>query len=61
VYDRAGYPRAAAWFKPGAASHLARLPGYLALLAAHQVPCVVVRSAAPGRITYEDPHQIIAA
>jgi hypothetical protein len=60
VYDRALYPRAAAWFKPAAAAHLARIPGYLAILAAHDVGCEVLRTTTPGRITYEDPHQIIA-
>ncbi|MEU8540374.1 hypothetical protein AB0C52_10360 [Streptomyces sp. NPDC048717] len=60
VYDPALNPGAVAWFK-GTARHLIeRVPGYLALLAAHEVPCVRVESADPGRIVYEDDVQVVA-
>ncbi|MFG2172372.1 hypothetical protein ACGFMO_13440 [Streptomyces niveus] len=43
---------------PGAV--LARVPGYLDLLAAHDVACVRLRSeVAPGRVVYEDTTQVV--
>lgn len=59
VYDRAVNPGAAAWFKASAAELIARVDGYLEILAAHGVECVPVRSSAPGRVIYEDEHQIV--
>ncbi|MZG03727.1 hypothetical protein GTW62_15855, partial [Streptomyces sp. SID5614] len=42
------------------ATHLLdRIPGYLALLAAHGVPCERLESADPGRVVYEDDVQIV--
>ncbi|MFF0769406.1 hypothetical protein ACFYUK_10965 [Nonomuraea wenchangensis] len=40
VYDRAVNPEAAAWFKASAGHLIRRVPGYLAILAAHGVECV---------------------
>lgn len=60
VYDHEANPGAAAWFKPTATHLLARLPGYLEILAAHGVECQEVRSAAPGRVIYEDAVQVVA-
>ena len=60
VYDRARHPGAAAWFRSTADDCLARIPGYLAILDAHQVPWERVESADPGRIVYADTHQVIA-
>ncbi len=59
VYDRASNPKAAAWFKPTATHLLERLPGYLDILATHGVACVRVEMADPGKVIYEDPHQIV--
>lgn len=59
VYDRAVNPEAAAWFKPSARHLLDRVDGYLKILAAHGVGCELVRSADPGRVIYEDEHQIV--
>ncbi|MGY0235771.1 hypothetical protein [Longispora urticae] len=59
VYDEDLHPGAAAWFKVDAAHLLDRIDGYLDILAAHAVPCVRVESADPGRVVYEDEHQII--
>ncbi|MGW5162920.1 hypothetical protein ACWEPN_46215 [Nonomuraea wenchangensis] len=59
VYDRALNPKAAAWFKPTATHLLERLPGYLNILATHGVACVRVEMADPGKVIYEDPHQIV--
>ncbi|MBN6058106.1 hypothetical protein JYK22_39660, partial [Nonomuraea sp. RK-328] len=59
IYDRDRNPRAVAWFKTSAGHLLDRLPGYLEILAAHQVECVRVEMADPGKVIYEDPHQVI--
>ncbi|MEU8763687.1 hypothetical protein [Streptomyces sp. NPDC048659] len=59
VYDDAVHPGAAAWFKVTATHLLARVPGYLEILAAHGVDCRTARSADPGRIVYEDEVQIV--
>jgi hypothetical protein len=57
VYD--DNPLAAAWFKPSAAHLLEPIDGYLKILAAHNVPCERYTSAAPGRVLYEDQHQVV--
>ncbi|WP_098961591.1 hypothetical protein, partial [Pseudonocardia sp. N23] len=59
VYDRATNPLAASWFKASAAEFLAPVPGYLALLARHSVACVERWSDDPGRVVYEDEHQVV--
>ncbi|WP_405391248.1 hypothetical protein OG596_27355 [Streptomyces sp. NBC_01102] len=59
VYDDGINPGAAAWFKPSAAHLLTRVPGYLEILAAHEVDYRVLRSSDPGRIIYEDDVQIV--
>lgn len=59
MYDPGVNPGAVAWFK-GTATHLLdRIPDYLALLAAHGVPCERLESADPGRVVYEDEHQVV--
>lgn len=52
-------PLAASWFKPTAHHLLEPIPGYLEILAAHNVPCRRYTSAAPGRVLYEDEHQLV--
>ncbi|WP_406256130.1 hypothetical protein [Streptomyces nigra] len=59
VYDDKVNPGAAAWFKPSATHLLARVPGYLEILAAHGVDCQVLRSTDPGQVVYEDDVQIV--
>ncbi|MDO9439919.1 MAG: hypothetical protein Q7T73_03420 [Beijerinckiaceae bacterium] len=59
VYDRDLHPHATAWFKESATHLLARVDGYLAILAAHDVPCERVESDNPGRVIYEDDDQIV--
>ncbi|MEV6665082.1 hypothetical protein [Streptomyces nigra] len=59
VYDDEVNPGAAAWFKPSATHLLARVPGYLEILAAHGVDCHVLRSTDPGQVVYEDDVQIV--
>ncbi|MFD3451978.1 hypothetical protein ACFWVC_07325 [Streptomyces sp. NPDC058691] len=59
VYDRAINPGAAAWFKHTAGELLDRATGYLELLARHAVACERLESSRPGRIIYEDDHQIV--
>src|SRR5262249_21343895 len=60
VYDRATNPGAAAWFK-GIAQHLlVRIDGYLAILNDHHVPWVRLEAPTPpGRVVYEDDHQVV--
>ncbi|MDX3072565.1 hypothetical protein ACIP98_19200 [Streptomyces sp. NPDC088354] len=59
VYDRAVNPGAAAWFKHTAGELLDRTAGYLELLARHHVACERLESSRPGRIIYEDDHQVV--
>ncbi len=59
VYDARLNPTAAAWFKSTAEPLLARVDGYLAILAAAGVACVRRESTDPGRIIYEDAHQVV--
>ncbi|MEU7184159.1 MULTISPECIES: hypothetical protein [Streptomyces] len=60
VYDRTLNPGAVAWFKSTSHDLIARVDGYLAILAAHHIPCHRLHSATPpGRIVYEDTHQIV--
>jgi len=59
IYDDEINPGAAAWFKSSAVHLLARVPGYLEILATHDVACLVVRSADPGRVIYEDDVQVV--
>ncbi|MFD7655874.1 hypothetical protein ACFV4N_18020 [Actinosynnema sp. NPDC059797] len=60
VFDPAVNPGAVAWFKADAAAHLVeRVHGYLEVLAAHGVVCEAVRSTDPGRVVYEDEHQVV--
>lgn len=59
VYDPALHPLAAAWFRADATHLIARVGGYLAILAAHDVACVRVGSDDPGRIVYEDAVQVV--
>jgi hypothetical protein len=35
------------------------IPGYLAILASHNLPCERCESGAPGRVLYEDEHQVV--
>ncbi|NEB84718.1 hypothetical protein G3I43_11115 [Streptomyces anulatus] len=59
VYDPGVNPGAVAWFKGTATRLLDRVPGYLTLLAAHGVPYERLESADPGRVVYEDEHQVV--
>lgn len=61
VYDQDLNPGAAAWFKSTATGLISRIPGYLAILDAHAIAWEEVRATNPGRILYEDIHQVIAA
>ena len=60
VYDKTLHPRAVAWFKETAVEMIERVAGYLEILDAHCVAWELVRSTDPGRILYEDIHQVIA-
>ncbi|GAA3099871.1 hypothetical protein [Streptosporangium carneum] len=59
VYDHDLNPGAAAWFKTSAHPLVERVAGYLEILTAHGVGHEAVRSSDPGRIVYEDDHQIV--
>jgi hypothetical protein len=60
LYDEAAHPLAVAWFKRTAATHLARVPGYLAILDAHGVGWHALESDDPSTILYEDAFQVVA-
>jgi hypothetical protein len=57
VYDL--NPLAAAWFDSTAEHLMDPIPGYLSILAAHSLPCERYASSDPGRVLYQDPHQIV--
>ncbi|MFD3531904.1 hypothetical protein [Streptomyces sp. NPDC058664] len=59
VYDPRLHPGAVAWFKASAQHLIDRVDGYLELLAAHGVECHRLESSDPGRIIYEDEHQVV--
>lgn len=59
VYDPDINPRATAWFVPTAEHLMEPIPRYLAILAAHNLPCERYTSSDPGRIIYEDPNQVV--
>ncbi|WP_432087626.1 hypothetical protein [Streptomyces sp. bgisy095] len=61
VYDPRVHPGAVAWFKTSAWHLIERVDGYLELLAAHGVECRRLESWNPGRILYEDEHQVVVA
>jgi hypothetical protein len=60
VYDREVNPQAVAWFKVPAADHLVEATrGHLDILDAHDVVWERVESDDPGRVVYEDQHQVV--
>lgn len=59
IYDETVHPGACAWFKHTATELIARVSGYLAILEAHGIECMEVRSQAPGRVLYEDAYQVV--
>ncbi|KQX59516.1 MULTISPECIES: hypothetical protein [unclassified Streptomyces] len=61
IYAPEVNPGAVAWFKPTAHHLITRVDGYLTLLAAHGIACHRLESTNPGRILYEDEHQIVVA
>jgi hypothetical protein len=52
-------PLVAAWFKATSEVHLARIPGYLAILDAHGIEWAELRTSEPGPIVYEDHYQVV--
>jgi RimJ/RimL family protein N-acetyltransferase len=59
VYDPVLNPGAVAWFKSSARHLIERIDGYLEILAAHGVACERIESTDPGRVIYEDEHQVV--
>ena len=59
VYDREVNPGATAWFKVTATHLVDRVPGYLAILDAHDVRWCRLESDDPGRVVYEDADQVV--
>ena len=60
TYDRRINPGAAAWFRDTATHLIDRVQGYLYILHAHGLAYQRVQSADPGRIIYQDLHQVVA-
>ncbi|WP_404827310.1 MULTISPECIES: hypothetical protein [Streptomyces] len=52
VYDRTLNPGAVAWFKSTSHDLIARVDGYLAILAAHHIPCHRLHSATPRAASF---------
>ncbi|WP_346345738.1 hypothetical protein [Streptomyces sp. 11-1-2] len=48
-----------AWFKAASLELIARVDGYLKILALHEVACERIESSNPGKIIYEDPDQVV--
>jgi hypothetical protein len=60
TYDRRVNPQAVAWFKVPAADHLVEATrGHLEILDRHGVVWERVDSDDPGRVVYEDAHQVV--
>jgi hypothetical protein len=59
VFDKAIHPYATCWFELSATDLVAAAAGYLDLLTRYGIAWVELRSAAPGRVIYEDDHQVV--
>ncbi|WP_259363493.1 hypothetical protein [Microbacterium esteraromaticum] len=59
-YDPVDHPGAGSWFKSSATSLLELTREYLDILDRYGVLWVELRTATPGRITYEDDVQAVA-
>lgn len=59
-YDPVLHPGARAWFRATALPLLLLCEPYLALLDRHDIAWMEVRTATPGRVTYEDDVQVVA-
>jgi hypothetical protein len=53
-------PGAQAWFTSTATPLIGRAREYVVLLERYDVACVERRTAAPGRVVYEDDVQVVA-
>lgn len=62
AFSTRGWPRdAVAWFKDDAHEPVRRMWEIAALLEDHDVPVRFLRSSNPGRVLYEDSHQLVVA
>ena len=61
LFDRCIHPAVSCWFKASATDLLAQVPGYLALLERYGVAWQRVDSEDPGRVLYDDAHQVVVA
>lgn len=50
---------AVAWFKADSSEFIARMWDIVALIQNHDVPVRLLKSQNPGKIVYEDDHQIV--
>ena len=59
-FARATWPEdCVCWFKSSAQDVVARMWDLAAILADHDQPVRLLRAARPGRIVYEDEHQVV--
>ena len=59
-FSSAGWSRnAVAWFKDSAAGSIQQMRMLAALLAQHDCPVRMLRSRNPGKVLYEDDHQVV--
>lgn len=60
AYDRTRHPYAGAWFRATATQFLEPVPGYLAILDAHDIAHETVWSDEPGLLLHTDEFQVVA-
>lgn len=53
-------PAAISWFKGSATDHIDKMRQYAQILEAHDVRVVQLTTERPGKVVYEDEHQIAA-
>lgn len=53
-------PRAISWFKSSASQHIDKMRQYIQILESHDLKVKQLSTTRPGKIVYEDEHQIAA-
>ena len=52
--------QALSWFRPTALDHIARMRDYISVLDQYGLIIVVLKTARPGYVVYEDDYQVVA-
>ncbi|MBL4673323.1 MAG: hypothetical protein JKX81_13780 [Arenicella sp.] len=53
-------PNAISWFKSSASTHISKMREYIEILKAHDIHVTQLVTERPGKIVYEDEHQVAA-